>query len=122
MKVGSFSFGSPVSAPSVSNPIFDIKETEYKNNISIPIFYGSVKKNPSFGSMAASVFPKTSGGGFSAYYSTNRPRGFKFGSSTEVSEFETFTRINTKHVSGERLIISPCHLRARQEKNCDIIC
>ena len=45
LKVGSLSFGSQVSASAVSNPIFDIKATEYKTKIYTPILSGSVKKS-----------------------------------------------------------------------------
>ena len=34
LKIGSFSVGSPVSSSAVSKPIFDIKSTEDKTNIS----------------------------------------------------------------------------------------
>ena len=65
--VGSFSFGSPVSASSVSKPIFEIKATEDKNKISTPTFgYGSGKNIISVGSLASINSPKSSGGGFSA--------------------------------------------------------
>ena len=43
MKVGSFSFGSPVSASALSKPIFDIKATDDKNKISTPMLSESVK-------------------------------------------------------------------------------
>ena len=58
MKVDSFSFGSPVSAYSGSKPIFEIKSTEDKTNISTPIFYGSAKNIVYFGYMAASASQK----------------------------------------------------------------
>ena len=64
LKVGSFSFGSPVSASAVSKPIFEIKSTEDKTNISTPMLSGSVKNVLSFGSLATSASPKSSGGGF----------------------------------------------------------
>ena len=101
LKVGSFSFDSPVSASAVSKPIFDIKTTEDKTNISTPMLSGSGKNVVLFGSMAARSSPKSGGGGFTAYSSTSRPGGFKFGSSKGGSEFETLTRIKTEHVSGE---------------------
>ena len=53
-KVGYFLFVSPVSASAVSKPIFDIKSTKYKNNISTLMLYGSGKNVPSFGSMDVS--------------------------------------------------------------------
>ena len=65
MKVGPFSYGSPVSASSGIKPIFEIKATEDKTNITIPILSGSVKNIISFDSLAASASPKSSGGGFS---------------------------------------------------------
>ena len=39
-------------------------------------------------------------GGFTDYSSTSGTGGFKFGSSTGGSEFETFTYIKTEHISG----------------------
>ena len=39
LKVGSFSFGSPVSDSTVSKPIFYIKATEDNTNISTPMLY-----------------------------------------------------------------------------------
>ena len=41
--MGSFLFGSPVSASAFSKPIFEIKATEDKTNISTPMLYGSGK-------------------------------------------------------------------------------
>ena len=67
MKVGSLSFGLPVSASTVSKPIFDIKATEDKNNISTPMLSVSGKNVPSFGSLAESASLKTSGGAFTDY-------------------------------------------------------
>ena len=64
LKVGSSSFGSPVSASAVSKPIFEIKATEEKSNISSPMFSGSGKYILSFGSLAASASPNSSGGEF----------------------------------------------------------
>ena len=43
LKIGSFSFGSLVSASTVSKPIFDIKATEDNTNISTPIFLDQAK-------------------------------------------------------------------------------
>ena len=63
MNVGSFSFGSPVSASDVNKPIFEIKATEDNTNISTPMLSGSGKKVVSFGSMALNASPKISGGG-----------------------------------------------------------
>ena len=48
----------------VSKPIFDFKATEYKTKIATHILYGSGKISLSFGSLAASASPKSSGGGF----------------------------------------------------------
>ena len=42
--------------------------------------------------------------------------GFKFGSSKWGSEFETFPKIKTEHVSCELLVIVPCRLRVGQAK------
>ena len=56
--VGSFYFGSPVSASAVSKPIFEIKVTEDKINISTPMLSRSVKNILSLVSMAASALPK----------------------------------------------------------------
>ena len=78
MKVGSFSFGSPVSSSAVSKPIFEIKATEDKTKISTPILYGSVKNVLSFGSMDASTLSKNSGGAFVAHSSKSGSGGFKF--------------------------------------------
>ena len=64
LKVGSFSFGSPVSGYAVNKTIFDINSTEDNINISTPMLCGSVKNTLSFGSMAASDSPKSSGNGF----------------------------------------------------------
>ena len=85
MKVGSFSFGSPVSTSAVSKPIFEIKTTEYNNNISMPTLSVSSKTVLSFGSLAASALPKISGCRFAAYSSTSGSVGFKFGSSIGLS-------------------------------------
>ena len=101
MKVGSFSFGSPVSASAVGKPIFEIKATEDKTNISTPMLYGSGKNIASFGSMDASASPKISGGGFADYSSTSGSGGFKFGSSKVGSEFAILSEIKIEHVSGE---------------------
>ena len=79
LKVGSLSFGSPVSVSDVSKPIFDINATEEKTNISTPMMSGSDKNVVSFGSLAASVSPKSSGDGFADYSSTSGSGGFKFG-------------------------------------------
>ena len=87
MKVLYFSFGSPERASVVSNPIFDIKATEDKSNISTPMLSGSGKNVPFFGSLDASISPKRSSGGFTAYSRKRRSGGFKFGSSTGESEF-----------------------------------
>ena len=81
LKVGSLSFGSPASASSVSKPIFDIKATKYKTNISTHMLSGSGKNVASFGYLDAITLPKSSGGGFTAYSSTSGSGGFKFGSS-----------------------------------------
>ena len=77
-----FLFGSPVHASAVSYPIFEIKATEYKTNISTPMFSGSGKNVVSFGYLAVSAFPKISGGGLADSPSTSGSGGFKFGSST----------------------------------------
>ena len=53
-----------MSASDVSKPIFEIKVTEDKTNISIDTLSGSVKNAPSFGSLTVSASPKISGGGF----------------------------------------------------------
>ena len=53
-----------MSASDVSKPIFDIKATEYKTNISTPMLSGSGKNVLSFGSLSASASLKISGGGF----------------------------------------------------------
>ena len=44
LKVGSFSFVSPVSASAVSKPIFEIKSTEDKSKIFTPMLSGSGKQ------------------------------------------------------------------------------
>ena len=82
LKVENFSFGSPASASSVSKPIFEIKSTVENNNIYMPMLSGSGKNFLSFGSLTARASPKSSGGGFYAYYVTSRSGGFKFRSST----------------------------------------
>ena len=58
LKVGSFSFGSLVSASAVSKPIFHIKATEYKTNTSTPMVYGSGKNILSFGSLSVKHLSK----------------------------------------------------------------
>ena len=68
-----------MSASAVSNPVFEIKATEYKTNISTPMLSGSGKNAVSFGSLDASSSQKISGGGFAAYSNTIRSGGFKFG-------------------------------------------
>ena len=90
-----------MSASYIINPIVDIKANEEKTNISTPILYVSEKHVIYFDSMATRASPKIIGGGFSAYPSTRISGGFKFGSSTGGSGFETFPKINTDHVSGE---------------------
>ena len=57
------------------------------------MLYGSGKNIISFVSMDASATPKTNGGGFTAYSITSISGGFKFGSSTGESEFETLHEI-----------------------------
>ena len=57
MNVCYFSLGSPVSASDVSKPIFEIKVTEDKTNISIDTLSGSVNNAPSFGSLTVSDSP-----------------------------------------------------------------
>ena len=52
-KVGSLSFGPPVSASAVSKPIFEINYNEYKTKIFTPNFSVSGKNVLSFGSMSA---------------------------------------------------------------------
>ena len=64
LKVGSFSFGSPVSASTVSKPIFEIKATEDKANIPTPMLYVSGKNVLYFGFLAASASQKICCGGF----------------------------------------------------------
>ena len=76
LKVGSISFGSPSSDSSVSIPIFEIKATEQKTNISTPMMYVSSKNAVSFGSLDASAPPKISGGGFANYYNTSGSGGY----------------------------------------------
>ena len=71
MKVGSFSFVSPLSAYAVSKIIFDIKATEDNTNITTPMFSGPVKNDISLGSLDASASPKSSGGGFADYSNTS---------------------------------------------------
>ena len=73
-----------MSASVVSKPIFYIKVTEDKTNISTPMLSGSGKKVVSFGSLDASAPPKISGGGFATYSSTSGSVGFNFGSSKGV--------------------------------------
>ena len=53
LKEGSFLFGSLVSASYVSKPIFDIKATEDKTNMSTLILSGPGKKVLSFGYLDA---------------------------------------------------------------------
>ena len=81
LKVGSFSFGSPVSASAVSKPIFETKANKYKTKTYTSMVSGSGKNVLYFGSLAASSLQKSSGGGFTAYSSTSALEGFKFGSS-----------------------------------------
>ena len=71
LKAGSFSFGSPVCSYAVSKPIFEIKVTEENTNILTPMLSRSGKNSISFGSLAANVSPKSSGGGFAAYSRTS---------------------------------------------------
>ena len=87
MKVVYLLFVSPVSASTISMPIFEITATEDKTNISTPILSESGKKSISFDSLAARASPKISVGGFATYSSTIRSGGFKFGSSKVGSEF-----------------------------------
>ena len=63
MKVVSLYFGSLAIVSAVSNPIFEIKATEYKAKIYTPMFYVSGKHVISFVSMSAIAYPKFSGGG-----------------------------------------------------------
>ena len=101
LKVGFLSFGSPVSASVVSNPIFEINATEDKTNICTPMLSGSGKNVGYFGSLAASASPKISGGGFAACFSTSGSVGFKFGSSKGGSKFEKLSKTRIDNVSGE---------------------
>ena len=55
LKVGFFSFGSPVSDYAISKPIFDNKATEDKTNISTPMLSVSGRNSLPFGSMASSA-------------------------------------------------------------------
>ena len=55
MKVGSFSFGLPVSASAVSKPISEIKATEDDTNINKTILSGSAKNFVYFGSLDVSA-------------------------------------------------------------------
>ena len=81
LKVGSFSFCSPVSASDVSDQIFEIKATEEKTKVFTPVLSGSSKNVLFVVSLAASASTKISGDGF-----------------------------------GEKLVIFPFHIRARQKK------
>ena len=45
-------------------PIFEIKATQYKTNISTPMLSGLGKNIPSSGSLGSSASPGISGGGF----------------------------------------------------------
>ena len=63
LKVGYFSFGSTVRSYDVNKPIFEMKATEDKTNISTHMLYGSGKNFLSFGSMYAIASPKIRGGG-----------------------------------------------------------
>ena len=65
------------------------------------MWYGSGKHVLSFGSLAASTYPNSSGGGFVSYSSTSGSGGFMFGSSPGRSESDTFPKIKTKHIIGE---------------------
>ena len=67
LNVGSFSFGSPVRASAVSNPIFHIKATEDNTKIYTSIFSGSVTNVIYFSSLAAITSTKITGGGFADY-------------------------------------------------------
>ena len=93
LKVGSLSFVSPVNESDLSKPIFEIKATDNKNNISTPMLSVSGKNVLSFGYLAASASPKSSSGGLVDYYGTSGSVGFKFGLSTGWSGFlfDTFT-------------------------------
>ena len=94
LKVGSFSFGSPVNASAVSKPIFYIKANEVKTNIYTPVFYGLVKNVISFGSIYAIASPKRSDGGFTTYSRKSRSVHFKF----KFSKWE----VNLRHCSKSR--------------------
>ena len=64
LKVGFFSFGSPLSDSAVSKPISDIKATKDNTNISTDILSISGKIFLSLGSLAVIAYPKSSDGGF----------------------------------------------------------
>ena len=100
LKVGSFSFGSSLSAYAVSKPIFEIKSTEDNTKITTPIFSVS-GKIVSFGYPAETASPKSSGCEFADYSSTSGSGSSKFGSSKGGIEFSTYPKINTEYVSGE---------------------
>ena len=85
-----------MSASGVSKPIFYINATEYKNNISTLMLSGSGKNFVSFGSISVSASPR-----FAAYSRKSGSGCFKFGSSKEGIEFETFSQIKTENVSVE---------------------
>ena len=80
--------------------MLDIKATEDKNKVSTPVLSGSGKNVLSFSSLAASALRKSSSGGLADYSSTSWSGGFKFGSSTGGSEFETLPETKIDHVSG----------------------
>ena len=122
LKLGSFSFGSPVSASTVSKPILEIEATEDNNKITTPMLSGSGKKIVYFGSLATSASTKISCGGFTAYYKTSRSGVFKFGSTKGGSKFALFPKIKTEYVNVDEQVIPPCHIRKIQAKNCDRIC
>ena len=80
MKVVYFTFGSTLSGYASRNQIFEIKATEYNTKTNTLILSGSGKTIVSFGSLAASTSPKSSGGGLAAYSSRSGSGGSRFGS------------------------------------------
>ena len=118
LKVGSFSFCSPVIASAAIKPIFSIKATGYKNKIYTPICYVSGGNFLSFGYMSSSASSNRSGGEFTDYSSTSGSGGFDFRSSIWGGGFlfETYPKIKTEHVSGAVSGDIPCPYKVNTVK------
>ena len=79
-------------ASAFSKPIFEIKATGEKTNISTLMLSGSGKNFLSFCFLDASTFPKSIGGGFAAYSSTSGSGGLSLDHQREEVNLRHFPK------------------------------